>query len=199
MRKSVSHRKFANKKAMRYIPSQLGTAVFLYTISGVFNRTLAGAYLTLGSESTGGKMDFQAIINHPYSLETFQTQVMQYTQDSIRPLIEKLFDNESVNRQIEIAENTINGQIAILRSMTIEEKMNPSVLNTSRLQRIADGSGKQVADIEQLLKQYQKMKKIMLRLNSKPKGNEPPPNNAAVMSIPKEFVITKAIGRKYGT
>jgi signal recognition particle subunit FFH/SRP54 (srp54) len=48
--------------------------------------------------------------------------------------------------------------------MTIEERRNPRVLNASRRQRIAKGSGTSVQDVNKLLKSYEEMKELMKRL-----------------------------------
>ena len=50
---------------------------------------------------------------------------------------------------------------AIIQSMTIEERRNPSILNASRKRRIARGSGTTVQDINKLIKQFNEMKKMM--------------------------------------
>ncbi|MBP3907120.1 MAG: signal recognition particle protein [Peptostreptococcaceae bacterium] len=50
---------------------------------------------------------------------------------------------------------------AIVQSMTIEERRNPSILNASRKKRIAKGSGTSVQDVNRLIKQFTEMKKMM--------------------------------------
>ncbi|MFI3209809.1 MAG: signal recognition particle protein [Peptostreptococcaceae bacterium] len=50
---------------------------------------------------------------------------------------------------------------AIVQSMTIEERRNPSILNASRKKRIAKGSGTSVQDVNKLIKQFSEMKKMM--------------------------------------
>lgn len=50
---------------------------------------------------------------------------------------------------------------AIIQSMTIEERRNPSILNASRKKRIAKGSGTSVQDVNRLIKQLNEMKKMM--------------------------------------
>ena len=50
---------------------------------------------------------------------------------------------------------------AIFLSMTPYERKNPSVLKASRKQRIANGSGTSVMEVNQLLKQFEEMKKMM--------------------------------------
>src|ERR671930_62670 len=50
---------------------------------------------------------------------------------------------------------------AIITSMTIEERANPSILNGSRRRRIAQGSGTNVSAVNQLVKQFSQMQKMM--------------------------------------
>ena len=50
---------------------------------------------------------------------------------------------------------------AIVQSMTIEERRNPSILNASRKKRIARGCGCSVQDVNRLIKQFNEMKKMM--------------------------------------
>ncbi|GAA0349827.1 signal recognition particle protein [Bacillus horti] len=53
---------------------------------------------------------------------------------------------------------------AIVRSMTVEEKSKPEVINASRRKRIALGSGTSVQDVNRLLKQFEDMKKMMKQM-----------------------------------
>jgi len=50
---------------------------------------------------------------------------------------------------------------AIIRSMTKQERQNPSIINASRRRRIADGSGTSIQQVNNLLKQFESMKKMM--------------------------------------
>ena len=50
---------------------------------------------------------------------------------------------------------------AIIQSMTIQERRKPDVLNASRRERIAMGSGTQVQDINKLVRQFEQAKKMM--------------------------------------
>jgi signal recognition particle subunit SRP54 len=54
---------------------------------------------------------------------------------------------------------------AIIFSMTKEERRRPEILNASRRRRIANGSGTKVQDINQFMKQYLEMKKMMKSIN----------------------------------
>ena len=56
---------------------------------------------------------------------------------------------------------------AIIQSMTPQERRFPSLLKSSRKQRIARGSGTEVQDINRLLKQFMQMEKMISRLSKK--------------------------------
>ena len=79
----------------------------------------------------------------------------------------------------------------------MKKRWEPSILNHSRKQRVAHGSGHGVEDVELLLKQYQRMKKMKLKFKSKPEGDEPPPAKTAIIPIPKKALNILAIGKKY--
>jgi signal recognition particle subunit SRP54 len=64
---------------------------------------------------------------------------------------------------------------AIIRSMTIVERNNPNVMNGSRRRRIANGSGTRLQDVNQLLKQFADMQKMMKQLSSGKMGRRLPP------------------------
>ena len=55
---------------------------------------------------------------------------------------------------------------AIVLSMTLEERRNPSILKASRKKRIADGSGTTVTDVNRLLNQFEDMKKMMKMMSN---------------------------------
>ena len=65
-----------------------------------------------------------------------------------------------------IDEKKIERTKAIILSMTKRERRDPSVLNYSRKNRIASGSGTSVQEINQLLKQYEQTKVMMKSLKS---------------------------------
>ena len=56
---------------------------------------------------------------------------------------------------------------AIILSMTPQERRNPSIINSSRKQRIAKGSGMKVQDVNALMKQFQMMQKMFKQMNNK--------------------------------
>lgn len=64
-------------------------------------------------------------------------------------------------KNIDIDENAFKGIEAIIYSMTPEERTNPLILNGSRRQRIASGSGTSVQDVNKLIKQFDETRKMM--------------------------------------
>ncbi len=55
---------------------------------------------------------------------------------------------------------------AIISSMTLKERINPSIIDGSRRKRIAIGSGRPVQEVNLLLKQYKQMKSMMKTMNN---------------------------------
>jgi signal recognition particle subunit SRP54 len=53
---------------------------------------------------------------------------------------------------------------AMIRSMTLQERLDPTVINGSRRARIASGSGTTIQDVNQLVKQFQQVRKMMKSL-----------------------------------
>ena len=66
----------------------------------------------------------------------------------------------------DIDENRIERTKAIILSMTKRERVEPSIINSSRKKRIAAGSGTSVQEINQLLKQFEQTKQLMKQLKS---------------------------------
>ena len=71
---------------------------------------------------------------------------------------------ESVKSQVTGKE--VPRMVAIINSMTKRERRNPALLNGSRRARIAKGSGTTPAQVNQMLKQYQQMEKMMSKLSA---------------------------------
>lgn len=65
---------------------------------------------------------------------------------------------------LKIDEKQIPRTQAIIRSMTRQERLDPSIINASRRKRIAAGSGTRIQDVNQLLKSYEELKKLMKQM-----------------------------------
>jgi signal recognition particle subunit SRP54 len=57
-------------------------------------------------------------------------------------------------------------------SMTPEERANPDLLNGSRRSRIATGSGSDIKDLNQFIKQFEEMKKMMKKMSGMAPGGK---------------------------
>nr|MBP7473085.1 signal recognition particle protein [Prevotella sp.] len=64
-------------------------------------------------------------------------------------------------KDVDIDDNAFNGIEAIIRSMTPAERTTPEILNTSRRQRIAKGSGTSIQEVNKLVKQFDQTRKMM--------------------------------------
>lgn len=64
----------------------------------------------------------------------------------------------------QVAGKELPQMIALINAMTKKERRNPALLNGSRRARIARGAGKQPADVNRLVKQYQQMEKLMSKM-----------------------------------
>ncbi len=73
---------------------------------------------------------------------------------------------------VELDEKQIPRTQAIIQSMTPKERTNPSIINASRRKRIATGSGTRIQDVNQLLKSYEELKKMMKQMTDMNKGKK---------------------------
>lgn len=68
-------------------------------------------------------------------------------------------------KDVDIDDNSFKPIEAIIRSMTLDERENPDLINGSRKTRIANGSGTSIQQVNQLLKQFSDMRKLMKTMN----------------------------------
>lgn len=80
--------------------------------------------------------------------------------------------NKKLLKNVQVDESHIGRIEAIVRSMTPEEKQNPSIMNASRKRRIAKGSGTSIQDVNRLLKQFEEMKRIMKQMTAMQRGKK---------------------------
>ncbi|MGI6527089.1 MAG: signal recognition particle protein [Caldicoprobacterales bacterium] len=73
---------------------------------------------------------------------------------------------------IQLDEKQIPRTQAIIQSMTLKERTDPSILNASRRRRIAAGSGTRIQDVNQLLKSYEELKRMMKQMMDAGKGRK---------------------------
>jgi len=73
-------------------------------------------------------------------------------------------------KNVEVDENAMKKPEAIIRSMTVRERRNPDILNASRRKRIAAGAGVSVADVNQLMRQFEQMRKLLKQMMGNKRG-----------------------------
>ncbi|MCY3771385.1 MAG: signal recognition particle protein [Gemmatimonadetes bacterium] len=102
-----------------------------------------------------------------FDLEDFRSQLQQLGKmGSIQELVEMMPGvNKKALKGMDMDEKALVRMDAILSSMTRQERARPVVINGSRRRRIARGSGTSVQEVNQLLKQYNMMQKMMKQLN----------------------------------
>ncbi|MDP4148031.1 MAG: signal recognition particle protein [Bacteroidota bacterium] len=73
-------------------------------------------------------------------------------------------------KDIDISDDSFKGIEAMINSMTPFERANPDTIDQSRRKRIAAGSGKDIAEINAFMKQFDQMKQMMKMMNKMPMG-----------------------------
>jgi signal recognition particle subunit SRP54 len=75
-------------------------------------------------------------------------------------------------KNAQIGDDDLKPVEAIIQSMTPDERRKPEIINGSRRQRIATGSGRSVAEVNRLVKQFAEMQKMMKRMGGGKKGKK---------------------------
>ncbi len=102
------------------------------------------------------------IRSEEFNLEDFLDQLQRIKKmGSLKDLLGMIPGIGRQVRELDVDDDAFKHIEAMIQSMTPEERQNPDVLNGSRRRRIAQGSGVDVSDINQLLKQFREMKKMM--------------------------------------
>ncbi|MGM9805436.1 MAG: signal recognition particle protein [Candidatus Aphodosoma sp.] len=109
------------------------------------------------------------IAKNQFDFNDFFAQIQQIKKmGNIKDLASMIPGVGKAIKDIDIDDNSFKSVEAIICSMTNEERTNPSVINGSRKNRIARGSGCSVVEINRLLKQFSDMQKMMRMVQ---KGN----------------------------
>jgi len=105
-----------------------------------------------------------------FSLEDFRQQLVQLRKMGSFSQILSLLPTGGMFKhlqKINLDDKRLIHFEAIINSMTPQERENPKIINGSRRRRIALGSGRPVAEVNQLLKQYFEMRKLMKKSHFK--------------------------------
>ena len=109
-----------------------------------------------------------------FNLEDFMAQLQQVKKMGPMKDLLKMMPGAGKLKldDVNIDDNATVKVEAIIQSMTVEERRNPDILNGSRKKRIARGSGRSIQEVNQLLKQFNEMKKMMKSLTDMTKGKK---------------------------
>jgi len=114
------------------------------------------------AESEAAKMQ-EKLIENQFTLEDFNTQIKQLQKmgnlNQIMGMIPGI--PRKMMKGIDLDGQQLSWTKAMINSMTPQERNNPQVINGQRRRRIAAGSGRSVQEVNQLLKQFTEMQKMM--------------------------------------
>lgn len=102
------------------------------------------------------------IAKNQFGFDDFLNQIQQIKKmGSMKDLIGMIPGVGKAMRDVDIDDDAFKGIEAIIHSMTPKERSTPTTINTSRKKRIAKGSGTSIQEINQLMKQFNQMSKMM--------------------------------------
>ncbi len=102
------------------------------------------------------------IAKNQFGFDDFLKQIQQVKKmGNMKDLIGMIPDAGKAIKDVDIDDDAFKGIEAIIDSMTPEERSKPSLINASRKKRIEKGSGTSVQEVNQLMKQFNQMSKMM--------------------------------------
>jgi len=105
------------------------------------------------------------LTNNTFDLNDFKNQIDQMGNFDNLGSMMKMMPGMSKMPNINTGKKQLKRTKAIIDSMTKSERVNPSIINGSRRKRIASGSGTSIQNVNQLLKQFNKMKVLMKKFS----------------------------------
>ena len=102
------------------------------------------------------------IRKNQFDFNDFIAQIQQIKKmGNIKDLASMIPGVGKAIKDIDIDDNAFKSIEAIIQSMTAKERSNPDIINSSRRQRIARGSGTSIQEVNRLLKQFEQTRKMM--------------------------------------
>ncbi|MEJ8842413.1 signal recognition particle protein [Lacibacter sp. H375] len=115
------------------------------------------------------------IRKNQFDFEDFKQQLEQIKKmGNLKDLMGMIPGMGKAMKDIEISDDSFKGVEAIINSMTPQERSNPDLISQSRRLRIAKGSGKDIAEVNAFMKQFEQMKQMMSMMNKMPMGKMMP-------------------------
>ncbi len=102
------------------------------------------------------------IAKNQFGFDDFLKQIQQIKKmGNMKDLVGMIPGVGKAMKDVDIDDDAFKGIEAIIHSMTLKERSTPSTINASRKKRIANGSGTSVQEVNQLMKQFDQMSKMM--------------------------------------
>jgi signal recognition particle subunit SRP54 len=115
------------------------------------------------------------IRKNQFDFEDFKQQLEQIKKmGNLKDLMGMIPGMGKAMKDVEISDDSFKGVEAIINSMTPQERANPDLISPSRRLRIAKGSGKDIAEVNAFMKQFEQMKQMMSMMNKMPMGKMMP-------------------------
>ena len=125
------------------------------------------------------------IAKNQFNFNDFLAQIEQIKKmGNLKDLASMIPGVGKAIKDVDIDDNAFKGIESIIKSMTAAERANPDIINASRRQRIAKGSGNSLQDVNRLLKQFEETRKLMRQAN-------------AIKSNPMKMMNAMQIGRAH--
>jgi signal recognition particle subunit SRP54 len=106
------------------------------------------------------------LLKDQFTFEDFYSQIQQIKKmGNLKDLMAMIPGVSKAIKDIDISDDAFKGIEAIINSMTPAERRTPDILNGSRRKRVAEGSGTDIQQVNQLLKQFEEMRKMMRTMN----------------------------------
>jgi signal recognition particle subunit SRP54 len=114
------------------------------------------------------------IRKNQFDFEDFKTQLEQIKKmGNIKDLMGMIPGVGKQIKDVDVNDDSFKGIEAMINSMTLQERRNPDLINPGRKARIAKGAGKEIAELNAFLKQFEQMKGMMKMMNKMPRGMMP--------------------------
>ncbi len=111
------------------------------------------------------------IRKNQFDFEDFKTQLQQIKKmGNIKDLIGMIPGVGKQLKDVDVNDDSFKGIEAMINSMTLQERRNPDIINPNRKLRIAKGAGKDIAELNAFIKQFEQMKGMMKMMNKMPNG-----------------------------
>jgi len=109
------------------------------------------------------------IRKNQFDFQDFLDQLQQIKKmGSLKDLMSMIPGVGKAMKDIDISDDAFKGVESIIRSMTPEERADPSLIDPSRKKRIARGCGRDLSEINQFMKQFEQMREMMKSMNRMP-------------------------------